>query len=171
VASGGSAPTVSFNTPFLLSALPPAWDQGRSVSFGRDDFVAGGAYRRTDGVLYDRPAAHLYARGTDHPSTTVEFNLQGQPDGPSSYIGIVITGMDDELPGKVPCRITLNDEVVWEGESPFGNETWTRIGWQAGSLDWLKPGKNRLTFEVLAEAGEFGLPPWILLTEASVYWD
>ncbi|CAN5740965.1 Stk1 family PASTA domain-containing Ser/Thr kinase [soil metagenome] len=168
---GGGAPTVSFNSPFRVSALPPAWNQGNRVTFGRDDFVAGGAYRRDDGVLYDRPAAHLYSRSTDFPATTISFEVQGQPELPDSHLAIVITGMDDELPGKVPCRITLNDHVVWEGESPFMNESWTRVGWQVGSLDWLVTGRNQLTFEVLVEDGDFGLPPWILLTEAEIYWD
>jgi hypothetical protein len=163
------APTVAFNEPFLVTAIPPAWQQGQSVSFGRDDFVEGGAYRRDDGVLYDRPAAHLYAKNTDYPETDVEFNIAGGP--PVSHIGLIITGMDDELPAAVPVRITLNDTVVWEGESPFGNETWTAVGWEIGALDWLKPGRNRLTIEVLTAEGEFGLPPWILLTQAAVYWD
>jgi serine/threonine-protein kinase len=164
------APIVAFNEPFLVTSIPPEWQQGSSASFGRDEFVDGGAYRREDGMLYDKPAAHLYAQDTDYPATTVDFIVDGRPDA-DSHVGIVITGMDDELPGKVPCRITLNGNVVWEGESPFENETWTAVGWHVGSLDWLKPGRNRLTIEVLVEDGEFGLPPWILLTEAAVYWD
>lgn len=169
--AGGGAPAVEFNTPIPAAAIPPAWGQDEGVTFTRDDFVEGGAYRRTDGVLYGRPAAHLYSQETENPSTTVEFNLQGSPDDPDSYLGIVIVGMDDELPGKVPVRITLNGELVWEGDSPFQNEGWTRVGWNVGNLEWLRPGNNRLTFEVLAESGEFGLPPWILLNEAAVYWD
>lgn len=167
----GSIPPTAFNTPFLVSSLPPVWNQGENVRFGRDDFVAGGAYRRDDGVLYNRPAAHLYAQNTEYPGTTVEFTINGDMAVASSYLGIVFVGMDDELPGKVPCRLSLNGEVIWQGESPFENEGWTRVGWQVGNLGWLKPGKNRLTFEVLVDEGDFGLPPWILLNEASVYWD
>ena len=169
--TGGSAPSVSFNTPFPASSLPSDWAQGNLASFSRDDFAGGGAYRREDGVLYDRPAAHLYARNTDYSITTVNFEVSGQPELPDSYIGIVITGMDDERAAKVPFRISLNGEAVWEGESPFENEVWTPIGWRAGNLDLLRPGRNQLTIEVLVDEGEFGLPPWILLTEAAVYWD
>jgi len=158
---------VEFNQPFPLDSIPELWTAGASAQFGRDDFVAGGAYRRPDGVLYEREAAHLYAQGTDHPSTTVSFEAE---DEPGSYIAIVITGMDDEWDENVPCRLVLNDEVVWEGASPFGDEQWTTTGWLAGNLGWLESGENSLTFEVLSEDGEFGQPPWILLNSATVYF-
>lgn len=161
------APTAVFDEPFPGRAIPPGWANGQFETFTRDDFVAGGAYRRDDGVLYDRPAAHLYAQETGYGSTTVTFNVS---ETPSSYIGILVIGMDDERGAKVPCRLLLNGILVWEGESPFENEEWTRIGWRAGSLGWLQEGENTLTFEVLVDEGEFGQPPWILLNEARVYW-
>jgi len=151
-----------------VSALPPTWAQGASITFGRDDFVGGGAYRRDDGVLYGRPAAHFYSQETEYARATVQFTV---PEAPAEHIGVVLRGMDDELPGAVPCRIQLNGNVVWQGPSPFANEEWTLVGWEIGNLTWLQAGVNTLTFEVLSEAGDFGLPPWILLTEAAVYWD
>ncbi len=169
--AGGGAPSVDFNTPIPVAAIPAVWQQGATATFTRDDFVAGGAYRRTDGELYGRPAAHLYSQETEYPQTTVAFTVGGQPELPDSYIGIVIIGMDDELPGKVPCRLSLNGVVIWEGPAPFGDETWTEVGWRVGNLELLQPGNNRLTFEVLSESGDFGLPPWLLLNQAAVYWD
>ena len=162
------APTVSFNDPFPVSAVPPGWQGGISNIFARDDFVAGGAYRRDDGVLYDRPAAHLYSQRTEYAATTVVFNVN---ELPTSHIGLIVVGMDDEFPAAVDCRIALNDNVIWQGASPFENEEWTRIGWIVGSLSWLELGENRLTIEVMATDGEFGRPPWILLNEATLYWD
>ena len=165
---GGAPPGVEFNAPFIVSVLPPAWNQGSRVAFNRDDFVEGGAYRRDDGVLYDRPAAHLYSQATEYPAASVVFTAM---EAAGEYIGVVILGMDDEFPAHVPCRILLNGNLVWEGEAPFGNEEWTLIGWRLGNLTWLQEGDNTLTFEVLASDGEFGRPPWILLTEAAIYWD
>ncbi len=162
------APTVAFNEPFLVSALPPAWQQGRSAVFGRDDFIEGGAYRRDDGVLYGRPAAHLYAQGTDFSSSTVLFTVN---DLPSTHIGLTINGMDDEIASSVACEISLNGNIVFEGPSPFQNERWTQIGWTIGSLNWIVQGENNLTIEILAEDGSFGLPPWLLINEAAIYWD
>jgi hypothetical protein len=43
------------------------------------------------------------------------------------------------------------------------------VGWQVGNLEWLQEGENTLTFEVLEKNGNFGEPPWILLTDAAVY--
>ncbi|MEZ4521820.1 MAG: protein kinase [Thermomicrobiales bacterium] len=153
---GGGAPSVGFNTPFPAAVLPSAWSGNQQVAFDRDDFVEGGAYRRTDGVLYGRPAAHLYSQQTEYPSTTVTFSAG---ESPSAFVGLAITGMDDEIPGSVPCRILLNGNLVWEGPSPFGNEQWTTVGWEIGNLGWIEDGDNELTFEVTAPAGEFGLPP------------
>lgn len=158
----------NFNTPMPGQSIPAPWTQGPSETFGRDQFVEGGAYRRDDGELYGRPAAHLYSQQTEYPSTTVTFNAN---DNPSSHVGIRIVGMDDEFDSKVPIRLSLNGNVVWEGESPFGNEEWTDVSWRVGSLGWVQEGSNTMTIEVLAAEGEFGLAPWILLTEAQVYWD
>ena len=164
----GGSPGVEFNSPFLISVLPAAWNQGSRISFSRDDFVAGGAYRRDDGVLYDRPAAHLYSQQTEYPGTSIVFTSN---EAPGEYIGVVIRGMDDEFSAHVPCRMLLNGNLIWEGEAPFGNEEWTLVGWRIGNLTWLQKGDNILTFEVLAPDGDFGRPPWILLNEATVYWD
>jgi len=161
--SGGSGPPTN-----TISQIPAQWRQGRSVTFGRDDFVGGGAYRREDGVLYDRPAAHLYARSTGFAATTVSFEI---PERPTDYIGLAVVGMDDEREQPVPIRISLNGKVVWEGPSPFGNEQWTPVAWEIRALGWLQEGQNSLTIEMLVDEGPFGLPPWILLTEAAVYWD
>lgn len=151
-----------------VSEIPAEWQQGQGMTFGRDEFVGGGAYRREDGVLYDRPAAHLYARSTDYSATTVTFEATERP---TDYIGLIVVGMDDERPEAVPIRIRLNDKVIWEGPSPFGNEQWTAAAWQINALGWLHEGQNSLTIEMLVPEGPFGLPPWILLTEAAIYWD
>ncbi len=161
--SGGG----TFNVPFPGRGVPASWAQGRFIQFSRDEFVDGGAYRRTDGTLYGRPAAHLYSQETDFPSTTLQFDAAESPD---NYIGIRIVGMDDEWEAHVPCRLTLNGNVVWEGESPFDNEEWTDVAWLAGNLNWIQEGENTVVFEIMAPTGDFGLPPWILLTEMTVYF-
>lgn len=157
-----------FNTPFPVQNVPPDWRPGANDDFQRDDLVAGGAYRRPDGELYGRPAAHLYSQGTEFPSATVTFEAD---EAPASYIGIVIIGMDDENDSSVPMRLALNGNVIWEGGSPFRNEEWTQVAWQVEDLTWVQEGANQLTIEVLAEGGEFGLPPWILLNRVQVFWN
>lgn len=162
----GRPPVAEFDKPRSANSIPRSWASGPSTTFGRDDLAAGGAYERDDGRLYNRPTAHLYGQGSGYDTTTVTFNVN---DPPTSYIGIEIIGMDDELKENVPMRISLNGNVVWEGESPFGDEKWTDMVWVAGNLNWLVEGENSLTIELLIE-GEVGLPPWVLINEATVYW-
>jgi eukaryotic-like serine/threonine-protein kinase len=157
---------VPANVPFNPEQIPEQILDGPSLGFGRDDFVAGGAYRRPDGVLYEQPAAHLYSHATDFPSTTVAFTL---PDVPDRYAVIRIVGMDDESPTTVPIRVSVNGYVVHEGPAPFGSEVWTDTAWRVDDLSALLPGENVLVIEVVASDGEFGRPPWLLLTAMRIY--
>jgi hypothetical protein len=139
---------------------------GPSQQINRDDFVEGGAYRRPDGVLYDLPAAHLYAQNTDHPSTTVTLDLAETPE---RYAVIRIVGMDDESANTVPLRISINGVVIHEGPAPFGSEVWTDTAWRIGNPGILQAGENSIVIENLAPTGEFGRPPWLLLSAMRVY--
>lgn len=157
---------VAANTPFNPARIPDAILDGPSVQFNRDDFVEGGAYRRPDGVLYDLPAAHLYSQATDHPSTTVTLSLDSAP---SRYAVIRIVGMDDESANVIPIRIQVNGYVIHEGPAPFGSEVWTDTAWRVGDIGALQAGDNTIVIEVLAAEGEFGRPPWLLLSAMRVY--
>jgi len=157
---------VPANAPFNPGQIPEEILDGPYLGFGRDDFVDGGAYRRPDGVLYDQPAAHLYSQATDFPSTTVVFNLA---DVPARYALIRIVGMDDESPTSIPIRVSVNGYVVHEGPAPFGSEVWTDTAWRIGDPSALQPGENALTIEVIVPDGEFGRPPWLLLTAMRIY--
>ncbi len=154
------------NAPFNPELIPEDILEGPVVEMGRDTFVDGGAYRRTDGMLYNMPAAHLYAQTTDHPGTTVTLDLEELPD---QYVILRIMGMDDENNAKVPFRITVNGYVVQDGPSPFNNEVWTDAGWLVGDLGIFQVGENTITIENASARGEFGLPPWILLSAMRVY--
>ncbi|MBA2454332.1 MAG: serine/threonine protein kinase [Chloroflexia bacterium] len=154
------------DAPFNPEQIPEEIMNGPVVETGRDGFVAGGAYRRPDGMLYNLPAAHLYAQTTDNASATVNLNLDELPD---QYVIIRIVGMDDESAGKVPFRITVNGYIVHDGPSPFNNEVWTDTGWLVGDLGVFQTGQNTITIENRAAQGEFGLPPWILLSAMRVY--
>jgi hypothetical protein len=78
--------------------------------------------------------------------------------------------MDDELPEKVPIRISLNGNTVWEGPSPFGNEAWTDVAWIVEDLGWLSDDST-LSVTNLGGNGAIGAPPWVLLTSASVFYN
>lgn len=160
------SPDIAFNEPIPLSAIPFPIQDGNDETMEAGDFK--GAYRRPDGVLYGLPAVHLYGQGSDAHTATAEFD---GGDGASDYVVIVITGMDDEVAAKVPIRISLNGNTVWEGPSPFGNEDWTDVAWVVKDLSWLSEGDNTLSVTNTAGGGEIGTPPWVLLTSATVYFD
>jgi hypothetical protein len=172
-AVGAFLADVPANEPFNPERIPGEIEDGPVVETGRDGFVQGGAYRRPDGVLYGLPAAHLYSQTTDHPSTSVNLNLDESPD---QYVILRIVGLDDELNSKVPLRITVNGYIVHDGPSPFGNATsdegpWTDTGWLVGDLGAFQVGENTITIENRAPEGQFGRPPWILLSALRVYHD
>lgn len=159
---------VTMNSPFNPERIPVEILEGPVTVFDRDSLVEGGAYRRPDGVLYDMPAAHLYAQPTDHPSTTVSFHLDEAPD---EYAVIRILGMDDESPATVPMQISVNGYDVHSGPNPFGQEVWTDTAWRIGDLGALQAGQNTITIANLAPEGVFGRPPWILISVVQVYVD
>jgi tRNA A-37 threonylcarbamoyl transferase component Bud32 len=158
-------PDIAFNQPLPLSEIPFALQDGDGDTMEAGDFEGG--YRRDDGELYGLPAVHLYGQGSDAATASADFS--GDDDA-GEYVVIVITGMDDELPEKVPIRIALNGNTVWEGPSPFGNEAWTDVAWIVEDLSWLSDD-NTISVTNVAGNGSFGTPPWVLLTSASVFYN
>jgi serine/threonine-protein kinase len=157
---------VPFNTPVPLSSLPAALLQGPSVTLEADDFY--GAYRRPDGMLYGLPAVHIYGQDSGAEAASADFDVDEAPD---QYLLITITGMDDEREEHTSMQLWLNDNLIWEGPSPFNNEEWTDVAWLVEDLEWLEAGTNTLTVANTEDDGEVGSPPWILVTSAVVYFD
>ena len=171
--------------PLDGSVLPDLWRSGPRISLQRDDFVARGAYRRVDGTLYGRPAAHFYGTGSGFSSASLELALDKQP---TTYVALELTGLDDELADSVQIDIQLacgNGEAPvsighWFGSSPFRNASsdlsddtgWKPFVWIA----WLERNTCgstlKLTFGLPPSVqGQLGAPPWILLTDSTIYYD
>lgn len=158
-------PTVAFNTPFPLSVVPQRIFQGPSVTINAGDFD--GAYRRDDGRLYGLPAVHLYGGDSDVHTGTATFQIN---NAATQYVLVTVTGMDDEQTSHVPMQLWLNDYLIWEGPSPFNNESWTDVAWLVGDIGALPAGQNTLTIVNAADDGGIGEPPWMLITAAGVYY-
>ena len=165
-ATNPPAPTTPFNTPLPMSQIPASYFQNASRTFDAGDFD--GAYRRDDGELYDLPAIHLYGQATEFSSASTEFEVN---DEPSNYIVITIVGLDDERSEHTMMRLRLNGNVVWEGPSPFANESWTQVAWIVGNLQWLGDDGNVITIENAEAGGGLGQPPWFLVTTAAIYFN
>jgi serine/threonine-protein kinase len=170
--SAVASPPVDPNTPFPISQLPELVEGEADATLPAEAFA--GAYRRPDGTLYARPAAHLYGTGSGASTANVTFTLAEQPQ---QYITIVLTGLDDELSGKVPMRLSLNGTPIWQGDSPFQNAPpaqnnpsgWTAVGWLVNDLSLVNVGDNTITVEIVDVAGDVGAPPWILFTTSAVF--
>ncbi|HUG17190.1 MAG TPA: protein kinase [Thermomicrobiales bacterium] len=154
-----------FDVPLASLTIPQHVGEGPRVDLSAEDFT--GAYRRPDGMLFGRPATHIYGVGSDAHAATATFEIA---EAPGSYILVTITGMDDERPEKVPMRLWLNDRIIWEGPSPFPNESWLNVSWLVSDLSALQAGQNSITVEVTEGNGAIGRPPWILITSAIVYY-
>ncbi|RIK45812.1 MAG: hypothetical protein DCC58_05270 [Chloroflexi bacterium] len=161
---------IPFNEPFPAAGLPPSITLGPAARFGPDAFV--GAYRSAEGNDFRRPSAFLFGPGSGYDSATVTFSVL---DDPSSHIVIVLTGIDDQRRSNAPMRLLLNDNVVWEGESPFGDLVWTEVGWLIGNLDWLRAGENTLTVQIMPadeddNDNDVLEPPWVGFSASVVFY-
>ncbi len=132
-----------------------------------------GAYRRTDGTLYGRPAVALYGVGSTHDQGTFRFNLDSTPSG---KITLGLLGLDDERREHCRVQVLINGTIVFDGESPFPNVPRGDIGIGGQSRYWaqmrvevpanvLRTGANTLTLRNLVPwTGELGVP-YILVTD------
>ncbi len=109
--------------------------------------------------LEDRPTAYITGQGTPIPEMTTTFSLDQYP--PTTDYLLIITGTDDFLTEKCPIRITLNNEVIFEGPNPFLNTQWNTQTFDisANSLD----STNVLTITNISSTGNFDAPPAFLL--------
>lgn len=140
------------DTPFDGRFVPPQWVNGRSISLGSEQLIAGGASEPEGGEF---PGAEIVER--------VDVEFEGL-ENPSEYIGITIAAMRTSTTGETPIRLSLNGNTIWSGPAPFADGEWTEIGWSLGNLGWLSEGVNILTIEVLS-TGES-----ILVSNATVFY-
>jgi hypothetical protein len=74
-----------------------------------------------DGVYHDRSASWVYGQGTAFNTMTAPFTLAA-PD-PSAGARLQVTGLDGENPLSNATRISVNGVTIYEGPSPFPNDT------------------------------------------------
>jgi hypothetical protein len=122
-------------------------------------------------AVYQRDCVALYGSNSRYPSAAVTLTLGETGDAPAR---LVLTGLDDEWGGEVPITVAVNGAIVYKGSSGFtswdpGAET---VGWSQIVLtidaDLLVVGENRIVVTNQADAANFGVPPYILLAEASL---
>jgi hypothetical protein len=101
------------------------------------------------------------------------LDLPAAPSGPAR---LTVTGLDDEWTGSNPIEVTVNGRPVFAGPSPFAS--WDGIGdgsgaaWTTVAVEFpaglLTAGRNEIAVTNLSPAANFGIPPYVLLTDASL---
>jgi hypothetical protein len=157
-------------TPAAYGALAyPVTGLSTVATFGPDLWA--GAAMVTETESYGRDAAALYAQSTGEGTASLSVELSD----PSTQDAILtLVGMDDEAPSKAQIELTINQTVVYSGDSWF--EDW---GGKAGEGNWttvqitipkgmLGSGVNDITISNTAKTGNQGEAPYILLGGASI---
>ncbi|MDQ3043841.1 MAG: protein kinase [Chloroflexota bacterium] len=140
---------------------------GGSLAFTAADW-SGGHYQSSG---YGRPWTAIYGQGSGMSTATISFSLEGVP---RQDVKLVLTGLDDEAGGSVPIRIDINGTVIYSEASPF--QSWSGV---EGSYPWeqatsniparlFQSGSNTMSVTNLAPSGQFGFPPYLLLSEISI---
>ena len=90
---------------------------------------------------------------------TTTFSLNQFP--PTTNYQLIITGADDFLTEKCPIRITLNNEVLFEGPNTFLNTEWNTQTLDISANSFK--ATNVLTITNISPTGNFDAPPAFLL--------
>lgn len=167
-----NVPVVGDDAPLPVGTAPPQIDAEQRIAFAAIDWQ--GALSDLDDGIYGREAVAVYGAQSPYPAATLTFGLDEAGDGQTA---LTLTGLDDELPGPTPVAISVNGEVVYEGEAGFYDfdPAAPEVAWQRWTLyfpsNLLRPGENAIAVAQLAPSANVGEPPYVLLAEAFVAID
>ena len=123
-----------------------------------------GGYTNNKAGVYPGDFVSIYGQNSDYPSASVTFN---SADVPKNMTGLLVTGLDDELPQHEKIEASLNGTVIFSGPSTFPN--WFPGMKQPGTMcfkmspDLLEQGGNQLVIINREPDANFGTPPYVLL--------
>src|SRR5690606_40690937 len=86
-------------------------------------------------------AAFLFGGQSDYHTGTATFETR---ESNRPVLVLQITGTDDLAQRKAPIRITLNGQLVWEGDNPLPNGESGNACWIIHARCVLRRGQNRL---------------------------
>jgi len=94
---------------------------------------------------------------------SVNLKLEEVPEGGAR---LVVVGQDDDKPGAVPIRITVNGQAVFEGDNGFVERGWSTVHFPIAAGQ-LRAGRNEIRFATVDEsaAADAG---WFMLADCSV---
>ncbi len=157
-------------TPAAYGALAsPVTGLSTVATYAPDQWSGAAMVSETES--YGRIAAALYAQKTGLGTGTLYLGLS---DPSTEDVILTLVGMDDDAPAKSQIELTINQTVVYSGDSWF--ENW---GGKPGEGNWtsvqitipkglLGPGVNSISVSNNAIDGNEGEAPYVLLGGASV---
>lgn len=106
---------------FGLRSARLEWGSGAAVPFAPKDF-RGGAQRAEYSYLVEpSAAAFIYGQGSGQDAMTAGFDM---PEGARDDAALIVSGLDDDKPGRTRIRIVVDDAEVFNGENPFPPDAW-----------------------------------------------
>ncbi len=146
-----------------------------SVTLAENGFAGTMVLPRRAWKPYNQPRTmHIvYGKGEKHSSATSIFDLDQQPKNAT----LIINGVDDSATEKCNIAITINGTVIYKGDAPFKNCTYTRGLTGRGEArvkvpnGVLKKGKNRLEIKNLSSCLDKNRLPWIAFDKVAISSD
>ena len=151
-------------TPTVVANVEPV-----ALEFAADDWQ-GGLYQG-NAEFYARPWTAVYGAQSPYPLGTLVFDLEAPPVYDLLF---VVEGLDDEFAAQNQIALEINEQRVYEGDSPFlnfggdfNNPEWTRVTIRLPA-DLLTAGENQIAFLSLEPSAVTNQPPYFLLSVASL---
>ncbi len=160
-----------------LVADPPKTLAEEQQLFSQDE-IPGGWLVQLDAFLGCQPpseyshqcpprrAVWIYGKNTATPAMWALLHLEKVPEGQAR---LELLAQDDDKPGAVHIRITVNGMEIFAGPNQFKELGWSRAEFAipAGAL---KPGGNEIRFETLEDspARDAG---WFMVAECKVLFE
>lgn len=142
-----------------------------TIEFGVGDWQD--SFPNINTGVYDRAAVALYGALSPFPSASLRFDL---PSAPETGATLTIEGLNDEL-GPAQITITVNGVEVFRGESGFAgwdpgaaSPAWTAVSFPIPA-GILQAGANEITVANLADSAAVGVPPYVLLSVATLAFE
>jgi eukaryotic-like serine/threonine-protein kinase len=110
----------------------------------------------------------LYSQATDFNEGEATFIAENAAGG--MFVGIEMTALTGGLQEELPIEIWVNDILVLRDESPFDNDNTETIRWWFRDSEAIQPGENTIRIANMAEQGNIGELPWLLIDELTIYF-
>ncbi len=152
--------------PTQAPTTPPADEV--AIEIADTDFAGG--FTSNDGRYHGRTARWVYGRGTDFHTMTTSFRVNRQGTGRAR---LELTGLDSEDDPKTPMRITLNEQLFYEGPNPLPNDAccggdgpgnWGTVVFEF-PVEALRQGNNTLIIQNLDPSNRINFPIFIMVDE------